>query len=623
MPALRTALISTLLAGLTFLSAGGYGIRFTRYLAFEPWTSLEEMIFSSAAGFGILALVMMAAGAISGWTPAGAWIILAGGLTLSSPFIDTLASLKPQAEVHDQMSTLVMALCALWAFLLALAPVTYYDSLVYHFTIPAAYAQAHHWLSLKELIYPAFPQNLEMLWTLGLLLGGDTTANLISFTLSILTIAATGAFALRWLTRRESRLSMFLLAVMPAMLLLSSGGYVDVGLALYVFLSFYALCLWWETGRSSMLILAGLFNGLAMGVKYTGGIPFAAGGVLVFCRDHRRPFMAVKNLFFYGIAGILIWSPWLIKNTIYVGTPFFPFLYRWGNPKLSPWVQEAAAGYFRGVAEYAPCSLTGFIRLPWDIAMKSLRFGGGMDILGDYGWAPFVFLVPCLTFCRKSLPPIGRLMIAFAALFFVPWAFSRPVLRFLLPLAPVLSLLSAAAWSRIILQKSRNVQWVAKGLLTALILGGFGFFFLVEGVIQPFPVALGIESRDHYLTRKLNYYAAAQFVNGLPDQSLVFVMGDQRGYYYYNKRVIVSPVFNQNPLVAWANAAASSQDLAARIKARHITHILINRSEWTRLENSYDLFPFSSAGRRNWETFLSGQTRRLYHDAHCEVLALS
>jgi len=621
MSALRIALTSTLLAGLTFLSAGGYGISFTRRLDFKPWTALEEMIFSSAAGYGILALLMMAAGAVNVWTPIGAWLILAGGLTLSSPFIKTVVSLKPQKSVHNQVSTLLMALCALWAFLLALAPVTYYDSLVYHFAIPAAYAQAHHWLSLKELIYPAFPQNLEMLWTLGLLLGGDTVANLISLTLAFLVLAATGAFALRWLTRRESRLAMFLLAVMPAMLLLSSGGYVDVGLTLYVFLGFYALCLWWESGQSAMLLLAGLLGGLAMGIKYTGGIPFAAGGVLIVCRDHRHSSHPIKNLCLYGISGLLIWSPWLIKNAIYVGNPFFPFMYQWGNPKLSPWVQEAAAGYFRGVAEYAPCSLSSFVRLPLDIVVRSMRFGSGMDILGDYGWAPFMLLVPCLAFCRKSLPPVARVMVAFTALFFVPWAFSRPVLRFLLPLAPVLSLLAAAAWSRTILQQSRNIQWIAKSLLTAFILCGFGFFFIVEGVIQPFPSAIGLEGRDHYLTRQLNYYAAAQFVNGLPDQSLVFVLGDQRGY-YYNKRVIVSPVFNQNPLVAWANNASSPRELAALLKARHMTHILINRSEWARLDRSYALFPFSTLGLKNWNAFLSRFVRPVYHDAHCDVVAL-
>jgi 4-amino-4-deoxy-L-arabinose transferase-like glycosyltransferase len=622
MSSFRTALISTILAGLTFLSAGGYGIRFCQALAFEPWTLQEELIFSSAAGYAILAFIMMAAGALSVWTTFGAWLIVAGGLCLCGPFVHSLRTLKPPKKLHDKTSTIVMALCALWAFLLALAPITYYDSLVYHFPIPAAYAEAHHWLSMKELIYPAFPQNLEMLWTLGILLGGDTVANLISLSLSILIIAATGAFALRWLTRREGRLAMFLLTVMPAMLLLSSGGYVDVGVTLYVFMMFYALCLWWETDRPAMLILAGFLGGAAMGVKYTAGIPFAAGAVLIFCREHRPVKQTVKNFFLYTLVGLCTWAPWLVKNTIFVGNPFFPFFYGLGNPKLSPWIQEAAAGYFQGVAEYSPCSLIGFLRLPWDIAVRSLRFGGGMDILGDYGWAPFVFLLPGLAFCRKTLPPIARLMVTFAALFFVPWAFSRPVLRFLLPLAPVLALLSAAVWSRAILHRSRTTQRIARGLLTCLILGGFGYFFLVEGVIESFPVALGFETHDHYLTRKLTYYAASQFVNRLPDTALVLVLGDQRGYYYYNRRVQVSPVFNKNPLVDWANSSTSSQDLAAQLKSRRITHLLINRTEWARLENNYPLFPFTSSGKQTWSKFLSSCTRLVYHDAHCDVLSL-
>jgi 4-amino-4-deoxy-L-arabinose transferase-like glycosyltransferase len=621
MPALRTALISTLTAALAFLSAGGYGIRFIRRSNPGAWTPLEEGLFASASGYGILCLLMIAAGVLNAWTPAGAWIIVAGGLALCRPFIKILVSLVPSETIQVDIPILLIALCALWGFLLALAPVTYYDSLVYHFTMPAAYVHARHWLSLKELIYPAFPQNLEMLWTLGLLLGGDTVANLISLTLTLLTIAGTGAFAIRYLSRHESRTAVLLLAAMPAMLLLSSGGYVDNGLTLYTFLSFYALCLWQEEKRLPLLFLSGFLAGLSVGVKFTGAIPFAAGGVLLVWFDRRQPAVAARNLFLYGGVGVMTFSPWLIKNFIYIGNPFFPFFYQWGNPKLSPWVQEAAAGYFRGLAEYAPCSLVGFLRLPWDIAVRSLRFGGGMDILGDYGWAPFVFLVPCLAFCRKLSPPVLRLLLAYAALFFVPWAFTRPVLRFLLPLAPVLSLLSAAAWTRVILQGPRRVRGLAKGVMAGLLLTGFGFFFVVEGVIEPFPSALGLESRDHYLSRKLNYYAAARFINQLPEASLIFVLGDQRGY-YYNKPVIVSPVFNQNPLVAWADSASSPEDLAARLKAESITHILVNNSELARLERSYNILPFTPSGRRNWDKLRSMLVRPVYHDAHCDVLAL-
>jgi 4-amino-4-deoxy-L-arabinose transferase-like glycosyltransferase len=452
--AIQTALNAALraasgaaLAALTFACAGGYGIRLIKTLWPGRKEPLEEILFSSALGYGLLSLLMALAGVFGGWTRPGAWVILSAGVALSWPFVKTLISLTPDRTFWRGPAAFLILLCALWAFLIALAPVTYYDSLVYHFALPAAYAQAGHWLGLKELIYSAFPQNLEMLWTFGLLLGHDGVANLISLLLTAMAVAAAASFAQRYLTQREGRFAALLLAAMPALLLLSSGGYVDGGLTLYAFLSFYALCVWRESGQRPTLILSGLFAGLAMGAKYTGGIPFAAGGILTLWTGRRQPAAAAKNTLVYGVSAVLTMSPWFIKNWVYVGNPFFPFFYAWGNPRLSPWVQQAAAGYFRGVAEYAPRSLGSLLQLPWDIAFRSVRFGRGMDILGDYGWAPFVFLTPCLFFCRKR-PAIARILLAYAALFFIPWALSRPVLRFLLPLAPVLALLSAVAFGR-------------------------------------------------------------------------------------------------------------------------------------------------------------------------------
>jgi len=183
------------------------------------------------------------------------------------------------------------------------------------------------------------------------------------------------------------------------------------------------------------------------------------------------------------------------------------------------------------------------------------------------------------------------------------------------------ALLSAAAWTHGIAERSRVVESCGRGVLGILLLAGAVFFFQVEGVIQPFPVALGLESRDHYLARQLNYFRAAQVVNQLPMGSLTVVVGDQRGY-YYNSRVLVTPVFNKNPLADWSNEAASPDDLASRLASRGVTHLLINRSEMTRLDRVYHLFPFTPQGRLNWDGLVSRRARPIYHDRDCDVLAL-
>jgi len=607
------------MAVLAFLSAGGYGVRIYRALWPEKRTALEEMVFSAALGFGCISLLMVLAGVVNAWTRLGAWTILSVGLFLSRPFLRLLRRLPPAMPLQPGYPELLLTLCAVWAFLLALAPITYYDSLVYHFAMPAAYTRVHHWLGLKVLIYSAFPQNLEMLWTFGLLLANQTVANLISLTLAFLTVAATFSFAQRFFTFQTGRVAVMLLAAMPAFLLLSSGGYVDIGLTLYVFLSFYALCVGMETERSGILALSGVLAGIAVGIKYTGAIPCAVCGLLLLWHDRHRLEHAWRHILLFGGSTLVVVSPWLVKNTIYVGNPVFPFFYGWGNAKLNPWIQNAAAGYFHGLAEYEPRSLIELLRLPWDIIVSSLRFGGGMDVLGDYGWAPLILLSLAGILRRKNSAKLGRLQ-AYALLFILPWALTRPVLRFLLPLAPVLALLSAVAWTESIAPLAPPFRWTCGGVVAVLLLMGFGEFFVITSVIGQFPVALGLVDRDAYLARKLNYYSAARFVNQLPDVSEVFVLGDQRGY-YYNKRVMVSSAFSENPFVTWANQAASPEAFADGIKAQGFRHIVVNFVEMRRLAN-YRVFDFSQKGEKNWKAFESRLTRRLYQDNACEVLEI-
>jgi len=610
------------IAALAFVSAGGYGALLTQRLWPNPSTALEGAVFSAALGYGMLSLLMVLGGVVGVWTRAGAWALLILGLLLSRPFLKLLRRFRLDQAFWTGPPAVLIFLGALWAFLLALAPVTYYDSLVYHFAMPAAYVQAHHWLSLKTLIYPAFPQNLEMLWTFGLLLANDTVANLISLTLAVLAVAATASFARRYLMPSAGPMAALLLAAMPAFLLLSSGGYVDVGLTCYAFLSFYALCVGMDTGRPLLFMLSGALAGLTLGIKYTGAIPAAVNGLLLlFSKDHCHSGFRRRNaLLLYSATALLVFSPWLIKNTLYVGNPVFPFFFRWGNPKLSPWVQNAAAGYFlQGLAEYHPRSLIGLLRLPWDIAVKSLPFGGGMDVLGDYGWAPFVAIIPFLIKGRGH-SWITRRLGAYAVLSVLPWALTRPVLRFLLPVSPVLALLAAIAWTEGVQSCAPAVQSLCRVGLGALLVFGYVVFFNITGVIGQFPVALGLQDRDDYLSRKLNYYPAARFINHLPQATGVFVLGDQRGY-YYNKPVSVSPIFNLNPFVQWANASSSPQDLANRLGQEGITHVIVNRAEMKRLE-PYKAFEFSPKGRSTWDAWRANWTKTIYQDNACEVLEL-
>src|SRR5205823_1339685 len=147
--------------------------------------------------------------------------------------------------------------------------------------LPAAYIQTGRWLPLPHLIYSSFPQTLEMLWTLGLLIGDDIVPNLLAWTLAALLVATVIAFARRFFELKVGVMAAALLVLMPAFLLLSSGGYVDIGLTLYGFLALYAACLWTGQDETPVLVLSGLLAGWAIGIKYTGGITAALVGAAI------------------------------------------------------------------------------------------------------------------------------------------------------------------------------------------------------------------------------------------------------------------------------------------------------------------------------------------------------
>lgn len=626
-PQAWTHLADLFWATLATLAAGGIGYLLVGRWVEESGRSLETFVFSTAAGLGLLSLVMVFLGAIGAWNSLVARSLV-GFTSLSGLYVARTLFLKarnhrlttPSVPVF-RWPIILLTASGVLGFVLALAPVTYYDSLVYHMALPSAYVKAGRWVAETSLIYSSFPQNVEMLSTLGLLLRSETVANLLQWVLASLCVLATVSFGRRFLDESVGLLAGGLLAAMPAFLLLSTGGYVDVGLTLFCFLSLYALFAWREKPTLSMLILAGYFAGLAMGVKYTGGLPALIGGLFILWENRRKAYSSMARDFaIYSGVAFIVFLPWAIKNYLLVGNPVFPFFYSLGSQKLSPWVQNAAGGYFEGLTEYQPRGFLALGRLVWDAAVRGLDFGGGMDVLGDFGWALLIGLMPCLWLCRR-VTSVTRLLLGYALLFFIPWGMSRPVLRFLMPLAPIFSLLAAEGWAQGVAIQPPEIRWLCRGVLSALLASGFVIFFYVTNVLSVFTVPLGLEDRSTFLRHRLTYYGAADFINqNTTPEASIFVLGDQRGY-YYQRRVEISPVFNENPLVSWANAAATPAALVARVRQEGITHIVVNRSEMQRLAN-YNAFNFSEAGQKNWTALEERMSQKVYRDNHCEVLAL-
>ncbi len=459
-----------------------------------------------------------------------------------------------------------------------------------------------------------------MLWTFGLLTGLWSMPSVIGWMLALLLLAAIDHWCRRYMNTSTGATAVVFLLLMPAFLFLSSGGYVDVGLTLYFFLSVYALCLASSEATMGPLLLAGLFAGLASGIKYTGLLSIGLGFVWILYDSRiRRTFGArLRCAFIFGAAALLIFAPWMIKNLHYFGNPVFPFLYAWGKSALNPWMKDGAQGYFRALVEYQPHSFLELPGLLWAMTVNGFQFGKGADVLGDFGWAVFIAFLPLIAWAKEKNGMLAKLG-GYAFLFFVCWGMTRPVLRFLLPIAPILAILAAYGWTQGMASDQQWLRRSAYGVLSLLLLSNLLVFFQIADVFKPFQVPLGLESKETYLTEKLTYYGAASFINKNADPAAeIIVVGDQRSY-YYERKVLIWTVFNQNPIVAWADHAATPSALRAELR-KHGALLVVNSAEMQRLA-AYHALDFSSMGEKNWQGMLH-EAPRVYQDRFCDVYTL-
>jgi hypothetical protein len=117
-------------------------------------------------------------------------------------------------------------------------------------------------------------------------------------------------------------------------------GYSLVALLAWAYVDWLALLFGWGTlvwlerwrlsGQKRAIGVAGVFTGLAMGVKYTSAILAVVGmGVLAWHALRRREVFFSAALR-YGLATLAFSMAWFIKNWLSTGNPLYPFLFAAG-----------------------------------------------------------------------------------------------------------------------------------------------------------------------------------------------------------------------------------------------------------------------------------------------------
>lgn len=617
LPGFGSALLNVAWAAGLMVLLAGLGRRLLRRVAPTVFDDLggdpERLLFSIGVGAVPFALALLALG-VSGQFNRGAFLVLTvGAAVLAGPDLWAgwrgMFSGGENTAPGGRLGFLALAVFGL-ALLCAMAPPTYYDSLVYHLALPAKYLQEGRVGFVPYNHYSHFPQNAEMIFGWFLALGTDVAAQFWNVAVAALTAWVLWLWGRSKSKEKETRYDLWLFLTAPCLLLLSSETYVEIPLAFWTSLALWSATKGIENPRRAWWGLAGLFGGFAAGIKYTGVLTPALLflGALFWPRPRSGP-DRWKDAAALGASGFSVFLPWLVKNAVFTGgNPVFPFL-----PSVFPaskvfMFKESAKAYFAVLDEYKGTSglLITLFKMPFQLATDATRFGGGFDVTGDLGWALPLLLLPLGILAVRRKAGSDGFLLAYAAAHIALWACLRPVLRFLFPIFPLICLVAGRGLVALVDRYGPALRRtiVAVGGLFAL--SNAVLFYWVERVRDPFPVAFGLIDRETYLSQKLDYYPWTRAMAALPAASRVLFVGDQRGYYcprpYMAPMALLPP-----PLRDWSDAAENADVLRRRLIEMGFTHLFFNKREAERLRD-YRVLDLTPRGAAVFESMLQGLT---------------
>lgn len=561
---------------LLLASATGAGYTIYRALNLPLSPRLDTLLISLAMGLGLLIYGMAALGflgllrmpLILGWVILLSVLALWGYWRLWREPVRFGADLERQAvpPVYPLWGIKLALAAFLIVYLLStLAPPMDGDSLIAYLDVPRQYLDAEAITPLPYETHSTVPMNIQMLSTMALTVRGDELAQILAgFTMAAGCALVIFALGRRYLSAEIGLLAALIFVSMRAVMMQVPSARSNLGFAFFDLLAVYSICRWaFDSHRNRndrWLIAGGILSGLALGTNYYAGftgIALAAGITIVSRKDGLGK-LALR-LVSYGVTVLLLASPWLVKNYVYVGNPVAPVLNPlFGLPSLELNVHTR--------------SIPGLVTILWDMAT------GYIAIYGRPVGPVLLLILPGLLLIK----PIPR-KVRTALLFFIPlyllWYIGVQRPRNLLTGLGVLSLVAAYVYVELG-RRSHLLHHSFMVLIAAFLLfdwADHAHRFFVTAQYQRY--ILGLESRDAYINRRLDMSASypsgamIRYMNEqLSDDAHILAVNNGFGYYIHQPYIdsrMVDGDFEHD-------TASDEGALLDQWRTAGITHVFVN-----------------------------------------------
>jgi hypothetical protein len=543
----------------------------------------EGILTACALGLAVLGLGVLgfAAAGLLSRTAVWAMVAVLGGLSLKR----IAGILRSSAEAVSRAGRpgwpaicflFIIAVGLAVCLISCLAPLTANDSMVYHFNIPRIYIAEGGLARLSHNVYANMPHNGEILYTLAYAATGETGARIFYFAVLLLAGGAVFSLARRLGGRLPAVIAAACFLVQPLILDHRVVGNVDVLLAFYYIAAvMLALDLRKRRPGPRSLVMLGILAGFMLGIKYTALFPCLT--LLVLLIRARKPGLGIRSIGLTALVALLVFAPWLVKNTVHTGNPVYPVMEgvfdgaNWDEVQagqLMAWQRSMGAG--RSPASY--------MLLPFNVSLRGkpglnyTRFDGTLTPV-------FLCLIPFALFRRKRTTTLFLVM---AAAGFIFWAVTSQQLRFLIPTLALASAIAAAGVSNILEWAGRRRAWPVLLLLGLILVSGlvlpdqYGRPFVSASVGERLAVVTGVETRKAHLERNVQPFSMFEYMNSsLPAGEPVFMIWENRGY-YLDRPYLADSFFEASSVMRLVAKSGDSQTLGRRISSMGFNYVLVN-----------------------------------------------
>lgn len=509
----------------------------------------------------------------------------------------------------------LLAICAIGPYLWSLAPTFRFDALTYHLAVPVAYLRDHGMVDLGSF-NSYWAHYAEMLYTFAMLLLGQPLPGLLHLTAGMLTTAWSFALGRRLAGVRVGILASLLFLSLPMVSYETGTVYIDLFVSLFVMAMVAAGVFWWQQGENGWLMVAGVFGGVALGIKLTAApLVLVFGlfilGALIF---RHRQFVPIASGFLHlAVPAVLIAAPWFVRDWLWTGNPVYPFF-----NSLFP-AQRVSGSSAVGFTKIDAGFLIRTVRLPWDLTFHVRTYyhespGGALGALPFLGlpwlypWSPIYSIRQRRWFAVLTTGAIAAMILLFNL---------NSVARYQIPLYALFSIFAAlnleTVWRGLSQTHLRRFAlWFGLALLLGYIFTTrLALIVRVTDFPERFPIKLflGKENAQEFLSRSLPVYDAFQYLNQ-DANGLHKVLSIGNEFKLYTNAQIDGVILTPRAylLVAGATDAAS---LAARLADNGYDYLLVNQAEVEYSPASYH-FPALNQDFYNQFTYLEFASHRVY-----------